>query len=683
MQQLSNDWMLIAYVFIGLVSGALIVALWARSQITLAADRARSTVANELLSAQERLAFAHKDVERLEAQLAELEQQHNELDEEMDRVRQQCAQLEVHAGRVPQLEHQLNEATAEQRKVGQELLQLTHTDGQKSRELEELKVRLGNVAEELRIASEQRDAARCEARQQAEELAEMRTSLEAERSQGEERFLQFSETKNRLNGELSTVGDELRDLKATRDELSRALAQSNEAKATLAEQAARVPELQKETAQLKESLSASQRECADLRQRIGAFSTQVEGLQSQLEEVRASLSSAIEQRESALAEVKNQAEQLVGLQTTLDAERTQTEEKLVLLNEAREQLGIQFQNLANQILEEKGQKFTQQNQANLGALLSPLQEKIKAFQDQVAQTYDKDSKERLTLKNEIERLAALNNKISEDAVNLTQALKGSNKTQGIWGEMVLENVLESSGLRKGQEYVVQGSFSAEEGNQQRPDVVIYLPEGKHMVVDSKMSLLAYERYCNAETEPARQAAQKEHLQSLRNHIKLLSEKNYQSLHGLKSLDFVLMFVPVEPAFMLAVTNDPTLFNDAFAKNVLLVSPSTLLATLRTIANIWRQEHQNRNAQAIADQCAKLYDKFVGFVDDLQEVGKRIEQTQSAYENAHGKLVSGRGNLIGQIEKVKKLGVKPSKSLPGSLLDPMADGEPEALEALPA
>jgi DNA recombination protein RmuC len=675
--------MFIAYVFLGLVSGALIVALWARSQIALAADRARSTVANELLSAQERLAFAHRDVERLEAQLAELQQNHNELDEEMDRVRQQCAHLEVHAGRVPQLERQLSEATADQRKVGQELLQLNHTDGQKSRELEELKERLERAAEEFRIASDQRDAARAEARQQAEELAEMRTSLEAERSQGEERFVQFTETKNRLNSELSAAGDEVRDLKATRDELSRALAQSNEAKATLAEQTARVPELQKEVAQLKEALSASQRECADLRQRIGAFSTQIDGLQSQLEEVRASLSGAVEQRELALAEVKKQAEQLVGLQTTLDAERTQTEEKLALLNEAREQLGVQFQNLANQILEEKSQKFTQQNQANLGALLSPLQEKIKALQDQVAQTYDKDSKERLTLKNEIERLAALNNKISEDAVNLTQALKGSNKTQCIWGEMVLENVLESSGLRKGQEYVVQGSFSAEEGNQLRPDVVIYLPEGKHTVVDSKMSLLAYERYCNAETEPARQAAQKEHLQSLRNHIKLLSEKNYQSLHGLKSLDFVLMFVPVEPAFMLAVTNDQTLFNDAFAKNVLLVSPSTLLATLRTIANIWRQEHQNRNAQAIADQCAKLYDKFVGFVDDLQEVGKRIEQTRVAYENAHGKLVSGRGNLIGQVEKVKKLGVKPSKSLPGSLLDPMADGEPEALEALPA
>jgi len=323
--------------------------------------------------------------------------------------------------------------------------------------------------------------------------------------------------------------------------------------------------------------------------------------------VRASLSSAIEQRESALAEVKNQAEQLVGLQTTLDAERTQTEEKLVLLNEAREQLGIQFQNLANQILEEKGQKFAQQNQANLGALLSPLQEKIKAFQDQVAQTYDKDSKERLTLKNEIERLAALNNKISEDAVNLTQALKGSNKTQGIWGEWCSKTCSSLQGCAKGRSMWCKGAFGRE-GNQQRPDVVIYLPEGKHMVVDSKMSLLAYERYCNAETEPARQAAQKEHLQSLRNHIKLLSEKNYQSLHGLKSLDFVLMFVPVEPAFMLAVTNDPTLFNDAFAKNVLLVSPSTLLATLRTIANIWRQEHQNRNAQAIADQCAKLYDK---------------------------------------------------------------------------
>jgi DNA recombination protein RmuC len=240
-------------------------------------------------------------------------------------------------------------------------------------------------------------------------------------------------------------------------------------------------------------------------------------------------------------------------------------------------------------------------------------------------------------------------------------------------------VLESSGLRKGQEYEVQLSLENEGGGLHRPDVVINLPEGKHMVVDSKMSLLAYERYTTADSDGARAEALKQHLASVRGHIKGLSEKNYQKLHGLNSLDFVLMFIPVEPAFMLAVTGDNELFNDAFVKNVLLVSPSTLLATLRTIANIWRQEDQSRNVQEIAGACARLYDKFVGFVEDLEEVGKKLQQTQKAYEGAHNKLSSGKGNLIRQAEQVRKLGVKPSKALSPALLGMALDAEDLRLE----
>jgi DNA recombination protein RmuC len=376
----------------------------------------------------------------------------------------------------------------------------------------------------------------------------------------------------------------------------------------------------------------------------------------------------------ALREQARRGEQLANLRAQLDAERSQSIEKLALLNDARAEMGLHFQQLANQILEEKSERFSRQNQDRLGALLDPLNEKIKAFQAQVAQTYDRESKERLTLKNEIERLAMLNSRISEDAVNLTQALKGSNKSQGIWGEMVLEKVLESSGLRKGHEYVTEESFASGEGSMRRPDVVIHLPEGKHMVVDSKMSLLGYERYCSADSEAARAAAQREHVQSIRSHIRGLSEKNYQALHGLKSLDFVLMFVPVEPAFMLAATSDGTLFEDAFSRNVLLVSPSTLLAVLRMVASIWRQENQSRNAQLIAEHGARLYDKFAGFVGDLEEIGKRLDQTQKAYQDAHGKLSSGRGNLVGQIERMRALGVKPNKPLRAGLLPEQAAGD---------
>ena len=418
---------------------------------------------------------------------------------------------------------------------------------------------------------------------------------------------------------------------------------------------------------------------ARARQQNGEVSQQALTNVAILKERLAGQTSAIAMTEQRLQHAESQVQEqqlhtqrqlatISELTTRLEAERHQSTEKLALLEAARSEFGNQFQLLANQILEEKSKKFTEQNQINLGGILLPLQEKITQFQVQVADTYDKDSKERLTLKNEIERLAALNGKISEDAINLTQALKGNNKTQGIWGEMVLEKVLESSGLRRGEEYQVQNSFERDDGGQHRPDVIIHLPEGRHMVVDAKMSLVAYERFVSASNDVERAESLKLHLLSVRSHIKGLSEKNYQTLTGLNAPDFVMLFIAVEPAFMLAFSHDQSLFNDALSKNVLLVSPSTLLANLRTIAYIWRQELQNRNAQEIAQQCAKLYDKFVGFVEDLEDIGKKLGQTQKTYDEAKSKLVSGRGNLIRQAEQVKKLGVKPTKNLPAQLLD---------------
>ncbi len=410
-------------------------------------------------------------------------------------------------------------------------------------------------------------------------------------------------------------------------------------------------------------------------QRETELAVLTERLSSQTALAQQSAQSAQQQAHEARIKLDQQQTQLSDYQARvaeltarLDAERLQATEKLALLEAARSEFGHQFQLLANTILEEKSKKFTEQNQVNLGGILLPLQEKIKEFQTQVADTYDKDSKERLTLKNEIERLATLNGKISEDAINLTQALKGNNKTQGIWGEMVLETVLESSGLRRGEEYQVQNSFEREEGGLHRPDVIIHLPEQRHMIVDAKMSLVAYERYVSATNDEERAESRKQHLVSVRAHIKGLSDKNYQTLTGLKAPDFVMLFIAVEPAFMLAFSHDQSLFNDALAKNVLLVSPSTLLANLRTIAYIWRQEQQNRNAQEIAQQCAKLYDKFVGFVEDLDDVGKKLGQTQKSFDDAKSKLSTGRGNLIRQAEQVKNLGVKPTKNLPAQLLD---------------
>ena len=279
---------------------------------------------------------------------------------------------------------------------------------------------------------------------------------------------------------------------------------------------------------------------------------------------------------------------------------------------------------------------------------------------------------RSALKHEIERLANLNLKMSDEARSLTNALKGDSKIQGNWGELVLESILESSGLRKGEEYLVQDSHTQVDGSRLQPDVIIKLPEGRHLVIDSKVSITAYARHTEAASTDEADKELLAHIQSIRQHIQGLSAKNYQDLYGLGSIDFVLMFIPVEPAFLAAMRHAPDIYQEALRKNIVLVCPSTLLATVRTVAHVWRQEQQNRNAQEIARQCANLYDKFVGFVDDLEKVGQRLEQAQVSYGDAVNKLKTGKGNLIRTAENVKKLGVKPNKSLPSQLIDTSDD-----------
>ncbi|MCF4165334.1 DNA recombination protein RmuC [Zavarzinia compransoris] len=359
---------------------------------------------------------------------------------------------------------------------------------------------------------------------------------------------------------------------------------------------------------------------------------------------------------------------LADLKARLEAERAQAQEKLALLSEARESLSNQFKTLANDILEEKSKKFTDQNQTNLGQLLEPLKLRINEFQGKVEQVYVQEGKDRSALAEQVRQLMELNQSLSKEAKNLTQALKGSSKTQGNWGELILERVLEQSGLRKGHEYDVQESHTREDGSRAQPDVVIRLPEGRNLVVDAKVSLLAYEEFALAESEDARAAAARRHIESVRNHIKGLSARNYQDLYGLKSLDFVLMFVPIEPAFMLAVTHERDLFMEAWDKSVLLVSPSTLLFVVRTVAHLWRQEAQSRNAQEIARRGGELYDRLAGFVADLEKVGNGIRSAQKSYDDAYAKLSTNKGNVIRQAEMLKTLGVKPSKSLPPAMVE---------------
>lgn len=364
----------------------------------------------------------------------------------------------------------------------------------------------------------------------------------------------------------------------------------------------------------------------------------------------------------------------IRLEAALDSERKQGLGRIESLNEAKEALTSQFKNLANEILEDKSKRFTEQNVANLDALLKPLQTKLSEFKEQVNASYGNEARERFALKSEIERLANLNLRMSDETRSLTQALKGDSKVQGNWGELVLESILESSGLRKGEEYLVQNSHTQTDGSRLQPDVVVKLPEGRSLVVDSKVSITAYSRHAEASDPVIAAQELAAHIQSLRQHIQGLSSKNYSSLYGIGSVDFVLMFVPIEPAFLLALKTAPNLYQEALAKNIVLVCPSTLMATLRTVAHLWRQDSQNRNALEIAKQCGTLYDKFVGFVDDLEKLGQRLDQAQTSYHDAFNKLKSGKGNLIRTAEKVRELGVKPSKNLSAPLIESSTDTE---------
>jgi DNA recombination protein RmuC len=367
---------------------------------------------------------------------------------------------------------------------------------------------------------------------------------------------------------------------------------------------------------------------------------------------------------------------IATLTAQLEAQQVQSIEKMALLNDAKDQLSNQFKVLANSIFEEKSRQFNEQNQSSLDNILSPLKIKLHEFQGKVEEVYVQEGKERSALAQQVKQLMELNQQLSSDAHNLTNALKGQAKTQGNWGEFILERVLENAGLIKGNHYKTQESHTREDGSRAQPDVIIYLPEGKHLVIDSKVSIVAYNDYANSDDEAMKNAALKRHIESIKTHIAQLSSKNYHDLYQLKSLDFVIMFIPIEPAFMLAVTQDSGIWQQAWTKNVLLVSPSTLLFVVRTISHLWRQEQQTQNAQDIAKRGGQLYDKLVGFVADLEEVGKRMQQAQKSYDDAFGKFTTGQGNVISQAQKLKSLGIKTNKSLPASLTQFSLEDETE-------
>ena len=333
-------------------------------------------------------------------------------------------------------------------------------------------------------------------------------------------------------------------------------------------------------------------------------------------------------------------------------------EKISLLVDSKQQMKLEFENLATKIFEENQKK----SNVNLNQVLTSFKDQLDSFGKRVNDIYNDETKQRVSLLTEIKNLKELNNQISSDAINLTKALKGQNKTQGDWGEMILSSILEQTGLREGKEYNVQGSFSDAEGRRLRPDVIVHLPSKKDIIIDSKVSLNAYLTYCQSDDKIEKEAASKELIKSINAHIKGLSSKKYESIEGVTTLDFVLLFIPIEGAFLLATSSDDTLFKMAFDNNIMLVSPSTLYVTLRTIENIWRNEHQNENAQLISKKAAELYDKFAGFVSDIEDIGTHLGRTQKSYDAAMNKLSIGNANLIRRAEEFLDLGVKPKKQI---------------------
>jgi len=414
----------------------------------------------------------------------------------------------------------------------------------------------------------------------------------------------------------------------------------------------------------------------ELKIKLAKAEQQVVGLIAEKDNIAQHLHNERLRLEAGLAYLNEQlqSEKTLNVKTTeaLNAQRERLAEQDAYLQNVQQKFKHEFENLANKLLDEKSQKFTEHNRANMDVILNPFKEKLKDFEDKVDKVYKAEADERNVLKGVITQLMALNKQISDEANNLTRALKGDNKRQGNWGEVILERVLESSGLVRDREYRIQASMQTTDGTRYQPDVVIDLPDDKHLVVDAKVSLIAYERLVNCETEEDRKLFAKAHIESIRAHVASLSTKRYHDLYQINSPDFVLLFVPIESSFSIAVQLDAEIFNYAWDKKVVIVSPSTLLATLRTIASMWKQERQNRNVLEIARLSGEMYDKFYGFIADMEGIGKNIKLTQDNYERALNKLSTGRGNLVTTAGKIKALGAKADKQIEQKYLNEIGD-----------
>jgi DNA recombination protein RmuC len=506
-----------------------------------------------------------------------------------------------------------------------------------------------------------------------------------------------------LSGNLANAHEKLELSEQTAADYRDRLGTSQIACAQLNERAGRVTSLEDQIASLQSSLreetnqkamlTETSKRLPDIEGRLDVASRENRELYAQLLELREKLVSfdvSLQRERQTIVELNSKLSEfssthreltdnktdltarIVGLTTELNAERASYADKLATLENAEGRLVNTFKTLASEMLEDKSSRFTEQNKSNIGQILDPLNIKIQEFQTKVDRVYEQDSNDRAALKEQVRQLMSLSERVSDDAKNLANALKGSSKTQGNWGEMILERVLEVSGLRKGYEYELRETFHYQDGTRGQPDVVIRLPENRQLVVDAKVSLTDYDRYANAQNDVEREEHLESHVVSVRRHIKELSEKNYHTLYELTSLDLVVMFIPLEPAFSAAITQDNKLWDEGLRRNVLIVSPSSLLFVLRTVAYLWRQDAQAKNVQEIARCGADLYDKFVGFIADMKGLGHQLHKAEGCYEEAFKKLHTGKGNLVNRADKLKELGIVPKKSLSSDLVDASQD-----------
>ncbi len=472
-------------------------------------------------------------------------------------------------------------------------------------------------------------------------------------------------------------------LHRTRVRLAASDRQGSESRQQVAMQSAELRHLQQRIAELQQQLQQQSAMLEQERVQHGAARSERDSAQALLQQLRPQLDER--ERQNQLLQQQNSRLQadFAAQRSAMDESQRAATEKLELLQAARQQLTQEFQLLATRIFDEKSERFTKQSQSTLETTLNPLKEQLSQFRQRVETVYDTENKDRAQLRAELSQLKALNLRMSEEALNLTRALKGENKTAGNWGEVVLERVLEESGLRKGHEYETQFASRDDSGRRRNPDVVVRLPDNKDIVIDAKVSLVHYERYCSSDDDSERNTAIRAHVASLRSHIEGLSIKDYEGLEGIRSLDFVLIFVPIEAAFLAAFEHDPELFRIAYDRNIIVVSPTTLLATLRTVQTIWRYERQNANAEAIASRAGKLHDQFALVLESLQDLGKQIDRSREGYDKVFDRLARGRNNVVKQVDDLARLGARTKRRLP-SAFTPEAEleaaDEPVALPA---